>query len=205
MHCLVRLYCHMTTDLFVSQASFEPRTCFSNLDSYFMGGSFSESRYWWLYFNKQTDRSHEIILKGTANRSWSFHKKRDKDIEAVPLFSLHRSLPFGLRQVEAATSTPYPTAGKWVTSCDSWHSWVYLKTTAEELAWDFWAQLEVVADHRFTEMNYFQHGTYLVSGCGLPFSQCQGMGPTQKGNLFQLLRSIQPSVEEGGRGRGYPT
>lgn len=92
MHCLVRLYWHMTTDLFVSQASFEPRTCFSNLDSYFMGGSFSESRYWWPYFNKRTDRSHEIILKGTANRSWSFHKNRDKDIEAVPLFSLHRSL-----------------------------------------------------------------------------------------------------------------
>lgn len=209
MHSLVGLNCHMTTDLFVSQASFEQRTCFSNLDfNYFMGGSFSERRYWWAYSSKQTHISHGIILRHTANRRWSFHKNRDKDIKAVPLFSLHRSLQLASGKWKQPHPRPIQQQGSGLHPAildTAALSWIYLKTIVGQLAWTFWAQADMVIDHGFTEMNYFQHGTYLIFGCELPFSQCQGMGPTQKGDLFQLLRSIPPSVQEGGGGRGYPT
>lgn len=170
-----------------------------------MGGSFSERRYWWAYLSKRTDRSHGIILKRTANRSWSFHKNRDKDIKEVPLFSLHRSLQLASGKWKQPYPHPIQQQGSGLRPAildTAALSWIYLKTIVEELAW---TQAEVVIDHRFTDMNYFQHGTYLISGCGLPFSHCQGMDPTQKGDLFQLLRLIQPSVQEGGGGRGYPT
>ena len=173
-----------------------------------MGGSLSERRYWWTYLSKWTDRSHAIILRHTANRSWAFHKHRDKDIKAVSLFSRHRSLQLASAKWRQPHARPIQQQGGGlhpVILDSAAPSWTYLKTIVGELAWTFWAQAEVFIDNRFTEMNYFQHGTYLISGCGLPFSQCQGMGPTQKGNLFQLLRSIQPSVLDGGGGSGHPT
>lgn len=173
-----------------------------------MGGSFSDKRYWCAYLSKWTDRSHGIIPRPRANRSWSFHKNRDKDIKAVPLFSLHRSLQLASGKWKQPHPHPVQQQGSGLHPAildTAALSWIYLKTIVGELAWTFWAHTEVVVDHRFTEMNYFQHGTYLISGCGLPFSQHPGMGPTQKGGLFQLLKSIQPSVQKRGGGGGCPT
>lgn len=64
VHCFIRLYCHMTTGPFVSQASFEQGMCFSSLDFYLVGGRVSEKRYRRAYLSKWTDRIHGIQCQG---------------------------------------------------------------------------------------------------------------------------------------------